>query len=76
MIKVEYVYNWDEFGYSYRELPHKNSKLTGKYKELDGKLYVQVEERWLFDLIKRKRWISEGDFIFSKVEYFECKEGE
>lgn len=45
---------------------------TGRYKEVNGVLYVEVKEKgWIFS---DKMWVAEFDFTFVDIEEFTCGE--
>ena len=76
-ITCEYISSWTyAFGQAiptkYRRIPSNNTKLTGRYKEINKKIYVEVEEKHFFGLITKNKWISENEFEFYEVEYFDC----
>ena len=55
-----------------RTLPHKKARLTSKYREVNNKLYIQIEEKHFFGLITKLRWISENAFTFTEINEFQC----
>jgi len=72
MLVIEYEYDWDEFGPSMRILPHKKARLTGRYREVNHKLYIQIEEKHFFGLHTTLKWVSESSFTFTEINEFEC----
>jgi len=72
-VTYEYGFRGDLGGYIiYRELPHRHSKLTGKYRLINGEMEVEVSEWFLFGW--RSRWIGERCFSFTEIKEFSCHE--
>ena len=73
--KIRYIRKWGSDIYSYpiyRTLPHRRSRLTGRYREINGCIEVEVSEWYLFGW--KSNWVSEGDFTFTEIEEFNCHE--
>lgn len=77
MIITKYVYKFDYIGGfvvipEYRIIPDKNVSITGRYKEVDGDIYVEICEKHFFGFIKKYRYIHENDFTFTDIAYHDC----
>lgn len=73
---VTYIFDWGDYGMAYSTLL-KNEMLTGRYKEKNGEMFIEIEEPhhflWLYHWTT-KRWIPESLIKFHEEEIFDCKE--
>ena len=57
----------------YRQIPCKTAKFTGRWKEDNGSIYVEVKKRHFFGLYWATQWVNGSFFKFKyEPEIFEC----